>query len=171
MPSTSFGSPDGRVVVDTQKRQVRRANEPDAAQKQEVTAAHYLQVTELHSAKAVQNPVQYPAASSCGDSQEESEGNAEPAICGPMRKETALCSNTGPFHAPRAGLEPGEARCCRAEHLGDSAKSGGAVSGADSPKTGSIEPDLQRVIDAWAELPQVVKAGVLAMVEAAKKPE
>ncbi|MDP6547135.1 MAG: hypothetical protein QGH60_24425 [Phycisphaerae bacterium] len=30
----------------------------------------------------------------------------------------------------------------------------------------STDPDLQWIVDAWAELPQVVKTGMLAMVEA-----
>jgi hypothetical protein len=32
-----------------------------------------------------------------------------------------------------------------------------------------LTPDLSRIIDAWPSLPSFVKAGVLALVEAAKK--
>ena len=40
---------------------------------------------------------------------------------------------------------------------------GGAESGTLCP----IDPDLASVIDAWAFLPEVLKAGILAMVRAA----
>ena len=32
----------------------------------------------------------------------------------------------------------------------------------------STDPDLQQVIDAWANLPEIVKAGMLAMVNASE---
>ncbi|MEM8945744.1 MAG: hypothetical protein AAGD11_11215 [Planctomycetota bacterium] len=37
----------------------------------------------------------------------------------------------------------------------------GAESGADSPQ---IDADLLGVIEAWANLPEVIKAGILAMI-------
>jgi len=33
-------------------------------------------------------------------------------------------------------------------------------------KRATTDPDLQQVIDAWADLPEVVKTGILAMVKA-----
>lgn len=34
-----------------------------------------------------------------------------------------------------------------------------------------IDPNLQRVIDAWAELPEPTKAAVLAVIDSATKPK
>ncbi len=55
-------------------------------------------------------------------------------------------------------------------------ESGGAESGApraDSPSpttppTPPADPDLARVIAAWADLPPAIRAGVVALVDAAK---
>ena len=73
---------------------------------QPIAAKHYLQVTEDHFAKAVQNPVQHPAASGRTDSQEEPEGDAEPAFCGPVRNDAASCKYRKQQDLPPRGLEP-----------------------------------------------------------------
>ena len=39
------------------------------------------------------------------------------------------------------------------------------------PKKASISPELHDLIDAWPELPEAVKAGILAMVNAFRKGE
>jgi len=77
---------------------------------QPVAAKHYLQVTDEHFAKALQNPVhfpvQYAAARPRTESQQESEGEAEPVICGTMR-ENATPRESGGLHGiPPRGLEP-----------------------------------------------------------------
>jgi hypothetical protein len=41
-----------------------------------------------------------------------------------------------------------------------------AVETAVEPK---IDPDLQRVLDAWPTLPEALRAGILAMIGAARK--
>ena len=41
-----------------------------------------------------------------------------------------------------------------------------APGAADDTQNAHIDPDLPRVIDAWPALPEAVKAGILAMVEA-----
>ena len=43
---------------------------------------------------------------------------------------------------------------------------GGAESGAFFTKTAKIADSQQLIIEAWPELPEVVKAGILAMVKA-----
>ena len=53
----------------------------------------------------------------------------------------------------------------KSHDLGESLESGGALSGADKPIFGDFDSDLQQVIDAWADLPAAVKAGILAMVQ------
>jgi len=34
-------------------------------------------------------------------------------------------------------------------------------------KTGGFEPDLQAIVDAWEDLPDAIRAGMMAMVRAA----
>ncbi len=43
-------------------------------------------------------------------------------------------------------------------------ESGGAESGALSTDCTSIDPDLQRIIDAWDSLPEHLKRAMLAML-------
>ena len=71
-----------------------------------IAAKHYLQVTDDHFSKAVQNPVQYPAASGRMASQDEPTGNVESAFCGPMRKDASDCKCSQSQHLPPRGLEP-----------------------------------------------------------------
>ncbi len=60
------------------------------------------------------------------------------------------------------------------EHPHDSPKktpvseAGGAQSGAPAAQSTVQDPDLQQLIDAWPTLPPVVRAGIVAMVKAAK---
>ena len=69
---------------------------------------------------------------------------------------------------PPRGVEPADVSGDNTGRLHTSPDSGGAESGAESPNSGQFDVDLQRVIDAWPALPQAVKAGVLAMVQAAQ---
>ena len=73
---------------------------------QSVAAKHYLQVTEDHFRKAVQNPVQYPTASVRMELQGNPADGAEPAFCGPMRRPAADCKSCQPHHLPLRGVEP-----------------------------------------------------------------
>ena len=47
-------------------------------------------------------------------------------------------------------------------------ETGGAESGAPAALTAISDPALAALIDAWADLPEPVRRGILAMVEAAK---
>jgi len=73
---------------------------------QPVAAKHYLQVTEDHFKKAVQDPVQHPAVSARRDSQEDGQESAEPAFCGPVRDNAAACKSGQPHDLPPRGFEP-----------------------------------------------------------------
>jgi hypothetical protein len=48
-------------------------------------------------------------------------------------------------------------------------QTGGAISDALSANSDHIDPDLQRLIDAWPTLPAALTAGILAMIDAARK--
>ena len=68
-----------------------------------------------------------------------------------------------------AGFEPAGASPCGDKDLRNRPARSGAVSGAvpvEKPPAG--DPDLAQVITAWPTLPDAVKAGIVAMVKAAK---
>ncbi|WP_372922185.1 hypothetical protein [Roseovarius sp.] len=48
--------------------------------------------------------------------------------------------------------------------------SGGAESGARPDLSPIVAPELAGLIDAWADLPEPVRRGILAMAEASKGP-
>ena len=61
-------------------------------------------------------------------------------------------------------LEQVDVTDIKSKDLGESPESGGALSGADRPIFEHFGPDLQQVIDAWADLPEPVRTGILVMV-------
>ena len=60
---------------------------------------------------------------------------------------------------------------------GDSASTDSISSSADDPASArsrissktEIDPELQRVLDAWPNLPAAIRCGILAMIDAARK--
>ena len=70
-----------------------------------IAAKHYLQVTEEHFAKAVQNPVQYPAVLGRTASQPEERQFALPPICGPMQTEAVPCESREPLRMTPGRVE------------------------------------------------------------------
>ena len=63
---------------------------------------------------------------------------------------------------PVEGLEPTDKTLGNIAH----SETGGAKSGAPTAPKAVSNPELTAVIDAWADLPEPVRRGVLAMVEA-----
>ena len=72
----------------------------------QVAVKHYLQVTDDHFAKAVQNPVQHSAAGGRAESQELTPDNEKPTICCAVQEEATPCENTGSSGMGDTGLEP-----------------------------------------------------------------
>ena len=55
---------------------------------------------------------------------------------------------------------------CKSSKLQNPEKSGGAESGALLAKTQKISPDLRLIAAVWPKLPEAVRVGILAMVQA-----
>jgi hypothetical protein len=69
------------------------------------------------------------------------------------------------------GFDSGDTTSHDDSDLGNSGQSRAAESGAATHRTGShgeaIDPDLARIVAAWAELPEAIRRGMLALVESA----
>ena len=65
------------------------------------------------------------------------------------------------------GLELGSVNPCGFRHLRKAEDCGAAESGAVGIVLGREDPELTRVVVAWRELPEAVRVGIVAMVEAA----
>ena len=91
-----------------------------------------------------------------------------------MHKGASACSEVPKAPDNKGDSDkPHEAPTSPAVH--DSASNmpaGGHRSGKQNDKQNdkraAADPDLAKVIDAWADLPEVVKTGMLAMVEASR---
>jgi hypothetical protein len=70
---------------------------------------------------------------------------------------------------PLRGLEREDITSRTPSRLQILPKTGGAESGADSAKTDLIEPDLAKVVKAWADLPEVIKTAILALVQSSQQ--
>jgi hypothetical protein len=71
-------------------------------------------------------------------------------------------------HIPDVGLEHDCVKDNNSKDLGETPKSGGALSGAESGISGDSDADLQQVIDVWPTLPETVRKAIVAMVEASQ---
>ncbi len=67
------------------------------------------------------------------------------------------------------GLEPPTITPCKNNTLRQPGAASGAESGAVGAENASLAHELTVVIEAWPELPQAVRAGIVAMVIAAQR--
>ncbi len=65
------------------------------------------------------------------------------------------------------GLEPVNVTKRTDNELRDAEDPRGAESGAVDTEKVPIDPDLARLINAWPNLPEAIRAGIVAMVRAA----
>ncbi len=84
-----------------------------------------------------------------------------------MQKETTPCDSTGPYKAPRVGIERDDVAGGNSKGLGKASKSSGALSGAESGISEDFDPDLQEVIDAWPTWSDAGKMALLVKVRSA----
>jgi hypothetical protein len=68
------------------------------------------------------------------------------------------------------GFEQGFVSDTDASHLRQSAKSSAAKSGASSDGSTLCDRELAEVIESWPALPDPIKAGVIALIRAARPP-
>jgi len=141
-----------------------------------IADAHYRHTLESHfeaaarsgadsGAQAVQIPVQQPAA-----------GNRQESLgsCGVSGNKGLLPACTVPReivqtpHLFPAVIDPDYAKPCSKRASGYSPIPSGAESGALAARNPTSDPDLRAVIAAWPTLPAAAKAGIVAMVRAAR---
>ena len=127
-----------------------------------IASKHYLQVTEDHFAKAVQNPVQQPAVLPRTGSQATLPAHEKTPV---LQGFAAGCEVVQSGRVEDRGLEPGEFPCRNTHISGEGGAKSGAVDGENRP----IDPDLAQVIEAWHTLPPDTRTAILAIVEAAHR--
>ena len=80
------------------------------------------------------------------------------------------CSSSNEHGANPARDTGATARRIDAHHigLGEGVKRGGAESGALRTEHSPVDARLKRIVDAWPELPEPIRAGIVAMIDAAR---
>jgi hypothetical protein len=127
---------------------------------QPIAAKHYLQVTDDHFTKSLQNALQHPAVLPRTGSQPESAAQEKTPV---LQGSASGCDVVPVTGVPPQGLEQSE-NSPRRVHVSETA---GAKSGAVDRENAPITPDLASVIDAWHTLPPDTRTAILAIVEAA----
>ena len=97
-------------------------------------------------------------------------GSGLPLDLGDGLRSGALCDANSPggTRTPDQGIMSQSAAPLNAEENGDSQDCAAHGAAVEHDK-GPIAPDLAAVIDAWAKLPEAVRAGIVAMVRAAQR--
>jgi hypothetical protein len=84
--------------------------------------------------------------------------------CGCKGFDADRRSMSEPVKVEAAGIEPGQKSSGNRGVGNQSGAECGALGARDAP----LDPDLAAVVDAWPALPAAIKAGILAMIRAAK---
>ena len=116
----------------------------------------------------MQNPVQSAAELPRKGSHDGEQPEPRKAVFGSGRNNAANCEDNESHRLGVTGLERGDVTGSENKDLQNPSESSGAESGAVLPETAPVDPDLAKVIDAWPDLPEAVKAGISAMVSAAQ---
>jgi hypothetical protein len=92
--------------------------------------------------------------------------------CGPATRCPAAAAariDASPCSAidyPRQGSNASTQVLCVANTLGKSPYRRGAESGALVPESGATDASLAKIMEAWPNLPDAIKTGILALVQA-----
>ena len=122
---------------------------------------HYLQVTEDHFAKALQNALQHPAVLPRTGSQAELPAHKKTPV---LQGFAAGCEVVQSGRVEDRGLEPGTFPRGNRPVSGQ----GGSESGSVVAPNEVIEAELAWMMSAWGGLSPETRAAILAIVEAAQ---
>tara|TARA_B100000029_G_scaffold332468_1_gene324675 strand:+ start:195 stop:620 length:426 start_codon:yes stop_codon:yes gene_type:complete len=122
-----------------------------------IDSQHYLQVTEVHFAKAVQQAAVLPRT---GSQAAVTEDEKTPVLQG----NAGGCDHLPDDQVPPAGIELKPYSSGRVAK----SKTGAAKSAAVGDDLPPIDPELASVIEAWPTLPPAIREVVLAMLRAAE---
>ena len=126
-----------------------------------VASKHYLQVTEDHFTKALQNALQHPAVLPRTGSQPELAAHEKTPV---LQGFATGCEAVQPGRVPKRGLE----QTADSPRRVQVSETGAAKSAAVGDEYASDDPGLAQVTDAWHTLPPDTRTAILAIVEAAQ---
>ena len=126
-----------------------------------IASKHYLQVTEDHFAKAVQNPVQHPAVLPRTGSQATLPAHEKTPV---LQGFAAGCEVVQSGRVEDRGLEPGAYSSGNTRVSETRAAESGAVGAEMTPD----DPRLLRIVSAWSRLPEVIRSAMVAVLDAAE---
>lgn len=140
-----------------------------------VAAEHYLEVRDEDFERAAQSgaesgalkvqfPVQQGAARTRTESQDQQKTPENP---GPLREPAIACGALRSEKVPPRGLDTINASHNPVNDLRQSPFSGAAESGAVGSESGSVDPELARLIEGWPFLTPSDRAAILAIVNKA----
>jgi hypothetical protein len=136
---------------------------------QVVAAKHYLQVTDEHFQRAVRqptgtvpevvhDPVQNKAVGTRNGLQSERPGRGQPLLFQPLRGLANPSNALRPISMGVTGLERGTMGSDDGNDVREGQVQSDAESGAVGAQDAPTDPHLQRLTEAWARLPEAVKA-------------
>ena len=128
---------------------------------QPIAVKHYLQVTDDHFSKALQNALQQPAVLFRTGSQAGLATDENPPV---FQGDASGCDHLQDGQVPSTGIEQSENSPRRVTKSGTGAAKIAAV-GDDLPP---LDPELAQVIKAWPTLPPAIREAILAMLRAAQ---
>jgi hypothetical protein len=126
-----------------------------------IASKHYLQVTEDHFAKALQNALQHPAVLPRTGSQAGLPAHKQTPV---LQGGAAGCEAVQSGRVEDRGLEPQAFPRGNRQVAGQ----GGSESGSVGDENAPTNPTLVSLIKAWPALPPDTKSAILAIVEAAQ---
>ena len=126
---------------------------------QPIAAKHYLQVTDDHFTKSLQNALQHPAVLPRTGSQPESAAQEKTPV---LQGSASGCDVVPVTGVPPEGLEQSADSPSRVQV----SETAGAKSGAVDRENAPIDPELASVIESWDTLPPAIREAILAMLRA-----